>query len=197
MRKEIKMAFPLLALTISVMLVGAYPSRAQTPTQSPTESAQTPNNQRADTNQPGFSNQIPDLRSLNLTQDQIRKIRVINAEMQEERQAANLRIRQARRALAEAVESPTPDQSLIDQRSRELAEAQTGIIRVRAMVEARVLREVLTPEQRAQVIRIRQENQARRQERNQNAPRNGFRFNRRNQDLQRGSNPVPKQTTRP
>ena len=100
-----------------------------------------------------------DLRFLGLTQDQVQKIRLINAELKDQRQQATLRLRQARRALAEAVESPTPDETLISQRSRELAEAQASTIRLRSLTEARIL-QVLTPEQRARIREIRQRNQA-------------------------------------
>src|SRR5438270_7535132 len=61
---------------------------------------------------------------LNLSPDQIQKIRGINAELRDERQAANLRLRTAQRALAEAIQSPTPDEALIAQRSKEVADAQ-------------------------------------------------------------------------
>lgn len=108
--------------------------------------------------QPAQPNAAPDLRFLGLSQDQIQKIRAINAELKDERQQAGLRLRQARRALAEAVESPTPDEALISQRSRELAEAQAVTIRLRSLTEARIL-QVLTPDQRARLREIRQRNQ--------------------------------------
>jgi len=98
------------------------------------------------------TNPAPDLGFLGLTQDQIQKIRLINAELQNQRQQAGLRLRQARRALADAVESPTPDEALISQRSSEMAEAQAATIRLRSLTEARIL-QVLTPDQR---IRLRE-----------------------------------------
>src|SRR5215471_5289141 len=61
-------------------------------------------------------NQTPDLADLNLTQDQIQKIRAINAELKNERQAARQRLQQAQHALNEAIESPNPDEALIEQR---------------------------------------------------------------------------------
>jgi Spy/CpxP family protein refolding chaperone len=108
---------------------------------------------------PNVQNQETDLRFLGLTQDQVRKIRIINAELKDQRQEATMRLRLARRALAEAVESPTPDETLISQRSRELAEAQANTIRLRSLTEARIL-QVLTPEQRARIRLVRQQNQA-------------------------------------
>lgn len=84
---------------------------------------------------------------LNLTPDQIEKIKLINAELMDERQAANFRLRLAKRALAQAVQSPTPDETLIAQRSEEVADAQANTIRLRSLTQVRILR-VLTPEQR-------------------------------------------------
>jgi periplasmic protein CpxP/Spy len=110
-------------------------------------------------NQPPQGNQFADLRLLNLTPDQIQRIRGINLELKDERQAANLRLRQARRALSEAIESATPNESLIEQRSREVAEAQANTIRLNSLAEARIL-QVLTPEQRTRVREMRARNQA-------------------------------------
>jgi Spy/CpxP family protein refolding chaperone len=104
-------------------------------------------------------NQFADLRQLNLTPEQIQKVRDINFELKDQRQAANQRLRQASRALAEAIESPTPNEALIAQRSKEVADAQANTIRLRSLTEARFL-QVLTPEQRAEVRKIRAHNQA-------------------------------------
>ncbi len=87
--------------------------------------AQNPQSQNQnDANQTQLTQADQMLGPLNLTPDQIQKIRGINAELRDQRQAANLRLRQAQRALAEAVESPTPNESLIEQRSRDVADAQ-------------------------------------------------------------------------
>jgi Spy/CpxP family protein refolding chaperone len=128
---------------------------------------------------------------LNLTPDQIQKIRGINSELHDQRQAANLRLRLTQRALAEAVESPTPNEQLIEQRSREVAEAQEATIRLRSLTEARILR-VLTPDQRVKLkeIRqqIRQQNQARQRE-NQRLSPNAL--GRRDALQQRNTNAAP------
>jgi len=127
------------------------------------------------------ANQVgDDLRTLGLTPDQIQKIRGINFELKDERQAANMKLRQAQRALSEAVESPKPDESLIAQRSREVAEAQANTIRLRSVTEARIL-QVLTPEQRVRLREMRQRNMALRRERQQGGA-NGL--NQRQQGLQ-------------
>src|SRR5205814_2200376 len=106
---------------------------------------------------------------LNLSPDQIQKIRGINAELRDERQAANLRIRTAQRALAEAIQSPTPDEALIAQRSKEVVDAQANTIRLRSLTEARVL-QVLTPEQLVKLRELLQRNQALRRQNNQQMP---------------------------
>jgi len=126
------------------------------------------------------ANQMTDLRPLDLQPDQIQKIRAINLELKDERQAANLKLRQAQRALTEAIESPSPDEALIAQRSREVAAAQSNTIRLRSVTEARIL-QVLTPEQRTRLREMRQRNMALRRERQQGAP-NGL--NQRQQGLQ-------------
>jgi len=115
--------------------------------------------------------QMPNLAELNLTPDQIQRIRAINADLKDQRQVAAQRLRQAQRALADAMESPNQNESLIDQRSREVADAQAANIRLRALSEFRIL-QVLTPEQRVKLREMRMRNQAlRREERLQNNQR--------------------------
>jgi len=106
------------------------------------------------------------LRPLNLTPDQELRIQGIYTDMAEERQAANRRLRLAHRALSEAIESPTPNEALIEQRSKEVADAQATIIRLRSLTEARIL-QVLTQDQRVKLRQLR----AQAQRRNQQNPR--------------------------
>ena len=153
------------ALAALVLVVGAGTLAQAQNQQAPVEPAQTQTQTQA---QP---NQIPDLGPLNLTQDQIQRIRIINAELKDQRQAAGQRLRLAHRALTEAIESPTPNEALIDQRSREVAEAQVATIRIRSLAEARIL-QVLTPEQRIRLREMRQRNQALRRGGDQQFPRN-------------------------
>src|SRR5438034_1203843 len=138
--------------TIMLFGTGAGVFAQTTQSQSPPEPAQE-QSQNVQANQP------PDFRFLNLTPDQVQKIRAINLELKDQRQAAGFRLRQAQRALADAVESTTPDEALISQRSREVAEAQANTIRLRSLTEARVL-QVLTPEQRVKLREVRQRNLA-------------------------------------
>lgn len=175
MRNKSKLPSYGLSLAILLLLIGAGTiTRAQN-AQNPLDPAQTQT-------QP---NQVPDFGPLNLTPDQIQKIRTINAELKDQRQAAIQRLRQAQRALTEAIESPTPNEALIDQRSHEVADAQAATIRLRSLTEARIL-QVLTPEQRIRLREMRQRNQALRRGGNQQFPRNGA--NRRPDGVQGNNN---------
>ena len=143
------------------------PAQTQNPRTSPADATQTQN--QTQTNQ---ANPIPDLGPLNLTPDQVQKIRTIYADTKDQRQAVNLRLRQAQRSLAEAIESSTPNETMIEQRSRELADARADAARLRSLTEARILHEVLTPEQRVRLREMRQRAQANQRARNQQGPRN-------------------------
>ena len=114
-------------IAMMLLAVADVKVRAQSPTQqNPIEPAQTQTQ----------TSQAPDFAQLNLSPDQIQKIRAINLELKDQRQAAGMKLRQAQRALAEAVESPTPNETLIDQRSHELADAQATTIRLRSLATA-------------------------------------------------------------
>jgi len=154
-----------------VLLLSAAEVLAQAQTQNPQSSPvdATQNQNQAQTNQ---ANPIPDLGPLNLTPDQVQKIKVIYADTKDQRQAVNIRIRQAQRSLAEAIDSSTPNEILIEQRSRELADARADAARLRSLTEARLLHEVLTPEQRVRLREMRQRAQANQRARNQQGPRN-------------------------
>ena len=164
--------------TTGVLLVASGSLRAQTPQPQPTTDV-VPQQQRQ-------MNQIDQmLRPLNITPDQGERIQAIYAEMADERQAATRRLRLAHRALSEAIESPTPDEALIEQRSKEVADAQATTIRLRSLTEARIL-QVLTQEQRVKLRQLRAQAQTPR--RNQQSPRG----------LGRGQNALrPNQTTAP
>jgi Spy/CpxP family protein refolding chaperone len=178
MKNETKVRNGALALAFALLLIGsATRTRAQNPP-NPIEPSQI----QTQANQ---TNQVPDFGPLNLTPDQIQKIRSINAELKDQRQVANQHLRQAQRALADAIESPTPNEALIDQRSHEVADAQAATIRLRSLTEARIL-QVLTAEQRIRLREMRQRNQALRRDGNQQALRG--RINRRQDGLQGNKN---------
>jgi Spy/CpxP family protein refolding chaperone len=147
---------------LAVLLAVSGTAQAQSGIQPQADPAAQPQQQQV--NQTNQADQM--LGFLNLTQDQVMKIRMINVELREERQEANLRLRLANRALQEAIQSPTPDETLISQRSKEVADAQANTIRLRSLTEARIL-QVLTPEQR---YRLRER---RRQQAMQNRQRDG------------------------
>jgi Spy/CpxP family protein refolding chaperone len=177
----------MMLLTMLVM-IATVSLCAQTPQQTESQ-PQTPSAQSQQTTQ---ADQM--LGPLNLTQDQIQRIRMINAELRDERQAANFRLRTTQRALSEAIQSSTPDEVLIAQRSKEVADAQANTIRLRSLTEARIL-QVLTPEQR-QKLRILRQQGAMRRGGGQQLPRV---FNRRPNAIQRNQNPnglTPKQQRR-
>lgn len=176
MKANYRHAARLLVGMAVLMLSLALQTRAQTSDQ------QNPNAQAQTQTQTAQADEL--LGPLNLTTDQIQRIRGINAELRDERQAANQRLRMAQRALAESIQSATPDETLIAQRSKEVADAQANTIRLRSLTEARIL-QVLTPDQRVKLREIRQRNQAMRRQRNQQTP---ALFGRRQDRLQRNTN---------
>jgi Spy/CpxP family protein refolding chaperone len=102
-------------------------------------------------------------RVLGLTREQFVKIRMIRQEHQEERRLAGERLRNAQRALDEAIYSDNnSSEALIEERARELAAAQAATIRLRALTELSI-RRVLTPEQLTilRTLRLRQGQQRR------------------------------------
>ncbi len=167
MNQRIKLVTRCLGLVL-LFSVAELLLQAQTQN-SQTSPADTQTQNQAQTNQ---TNPIPDLGPLNLTPDQVQKIKIIYADTKDQRQAVNIRVRQAQRSLAEAIESSTPNEPLIEQRSHELADARADAARLRSLTEARILHEVLTPEQRVRVREMRQRAQANQRARNPQGPRN-------------------------
>ena len=132
----------LITLAAFLILIISAQSRAQTGTQpQPSEPAQAQP-------QPTQATMADMIGQLGLTPEQIQKWRAINQELKEQQQSANLRLRQARRALADAIESPTPNEELVKQRAREVSDAQAATTQLQALREARIL-QTLTPEQRS------------------------------------------------
>jgi Spy/CpxP family protein refolding chaperone len=166
MKDEIKVLSRWISFAGLLLLAGTFAqANAQTaPEQSQMDPAQVRANQ---------ANQVPDLAQFNLTPEQIQKWRAINAELKDQQQAATLRLRQARRALAEAIESPTSNEELIKQRAKEVSDAQAATTQLQALRQARIL-QMLTPEQRLKLREIRQQNMAARRPNNQQLQRNGL-----------------------
>ena len=99
-----------------------------------------------------------------------------------------MRVRQAKRALDEAMEAQNPNEDVIKQRAKELADAQSAKTQLEALRQARVL-QILTPDQRIKLKEIRERNQAVRRA-NQQQPQNVNGLNQRQQQrLKRQNSP--------
>ena len=101
---------------------------------------------------------------LNLSFDQIQQIKAIREQNREQWRVARQRLRQAQRALDEAIYSDNADEALIDTQTREVAEAQTALLRMRALTELKI-RRVLTQEQLNTLRTLRQQRTAEREQR--------------------------------
>lgn len=86
------------------------------------------------------------LRILNLTPEQRAQIGAIRRETEPQNRLLGARLREARRALDEAIYAATPDENVIEERLREVGEAQAAVVRLRSLTELRI-RRVLSPEQ--------------------------------------------------
>ena len=140
----------LLLTKIFILACALVSVQAQTSTQQP----QTPDATETQTTQ------APNLQTqLGLTPDQIQKWRALNQELRPQEVAGNLKVREAKRALSEAMEAPTPNEDLIKQRAKEFADAQSAMTQLQALRQTRVL-QILTPDQRIKLKEIRERNQA-------------------------------------
>lgn len=138
-------------LTIILIFAGTLVSiEAQTSTQQP----QTQDSTQTQTTQ------APNLQTeLGLTPDQIQKWRAMNQELRPQEVAGTVKLRQAKLALAEAMEAQNPNEEVIKQRAKELADAQSVMTQLQALRQARML-QILTPDQRIKLKEIRERNQA-------------------------------------
>ena len=164
MKDETKVLGKSISLAVVLLLAGTFAlANAQTPTpeQSQAIPAQKPANQLVNVQE-----------ALNLTPEQIQKWRAINADLKDQQQAANQRLKLARRALADAIESPTSNEELIKQRAKDVSEAQAATTQLQALKEARIL-QTLSPEQRVKLKEIREHNQAVIREHNEALRREG------------------------
>lgn len=83
---------------------------------------------------------------LNLTPEQVRRIREIRKQNAEEMRNTRQRMVRAQNALDEAIYADSVDEAAIEAHARDLAAAQVAVARFRALTELRI-RRVLTPEQ--------------------------------------------------
>jgi Spy/CpxP family protein refolding chaperone len=88
------------------------------------------------------------LEQLHLTPDQVQKIRQIQRQTREEQAAIGDHLREANRALEEALDAETLDENLIEQRVQALSAAQNAQMRMRIQREVRI-RRVLNSQQLA------------------------------------------------
>ncbi len=95
------------------------------------------------------------IRELNLSPEQRERIRAIREQSQGERAAISQRLRETNRALEEALDADIPDESVVEQRLRDVAAAQAAAMRMRVLSEVRI-RRVLTPEQLITLRALRQ-----------------------------------------
>ena len=86
------------------------------------------------------------IRQLNLTPEQREQVRAIRESNKAERAEIALRVREANRALQEALDADSLDEAVVEQRMRELGAAQAAAMRMRIQTEVRI-RKVLTREQ--------------------------------------------------
>ncbi len=96
------------------------------------------------------------IRQLNLTPEQREQIRAIRQNSQNERSTTALKLREANRGLQEALNADNPDEALVEQRLKEVAEAQASQMRLRVLSEVRI-RRVLTAEQRVLLRSLQQQ----------------------------------------
>ena len=94
------------------------------------------------------------IQQLNLTPQQRQQIRRLTAESQQERQMTNRRLRMANAALDQALDADPLEENLVEQRIKEVADAQAAQIRMRAHMEMRI-RRLLNSEQLATLRRLR------------------------------------------
>ncbi len=154
----------ILLLTTAFILACTLVSvQAQTTTQQP---------QTQDATQ-SQTTQAPNLQTeLGLTPDQIQKWRAMNQELRPQEIAGSVKVRQTKLALAEAMEAQNPNEDMIKQRAKELADAQSVMTQLQALRQARML-QILTPDQRVKLKEIRERNQALRRA-NQQQTMNGL-----------------------
>jgi Spy/CpxP family protein refolding chaperone len=131
------------------------------------------------------------IRELNLTPEQVGRIRAIHEQNKETRQAVQRRLRQAQGALDRAIYFENADENVIEERVRELAMAQAEAMRMRALTELSI-RRVLTGEQLNTLRLLRRQarlaERERRQQRLENQPPARDRLDRQSDRLNQGDN---------
>jgi Spy/CpxP family protein refolding chaperone len=104
------------------------------------------------------------IRQLNLTPEQREQIRAIREHNQNERAVTMQKLREANRALEQALNAENPDEAVVEQRLKDVAEAQASQNRLRVLTEIRI-RRVLTAEQRVLLRSLQQQARENRRQR--------------------------------
>lgn len=86
------------------------------------------------------------LPALDLSDEQRTQLVAIARQHQQDLAVAQMRLRQARRALNQAIYAENPEQNIVSERARDVATAQESLTRLNAQTELKV-RQLLTPEQ--------------------------------------------------
>lgn len=141
------------ALSLLLILCPAPQARAQGQDGQPPQQEDGPRRRRG-----GPENSL--LSRLNLSPEQMSRLREIRRQSEPEARALGRRLNLARRALDEAIYSDTLNETLVEERAREVADAQSALIRLRSQTELKV-RGVLTPEQLQSFRELRQRARAR------------------------------------
>ena len=134
------------------------------------------------------------LEELGLSPAQMQQFRRINGDRRPQMRAAQQRLKEATRALDEAVYADAPDESMIQMRIREAQAAQAEVIKIRSLTELAV-RRILTAEQLTRFRDTRRRFEASVEERRLNKKENRMenkpnrRFGNRRQQRQRANMP--------
>ena len=94
------------------------------------------------------------IEQLRLTPEQRQRVRLIFEESKIERQRINRRVREANVALDQTLDAEPVNETVLEQRINELADAQAAQMRMKIHTELRIRRE-LRPEQLATLRRLR------------------------------------------
>jgi len=95
------------------------------------------------------------LRQLGLSREQMEQVRRLNVERRPVMEAAQRRFREANRSLDQAIYADQVNEAEVQERIRETQLAQAELIKLRAMNEI-TIRRILTPDQLARFITLRQ-----------------------------------------
>ncbi|HEX8735311.1 MAG TPA: Spy/CpxP family protein refolding chaperone [Pyrinomonadaceae bacterium] len=176
--------FRLFSLIITLFVFGFAVGAAKAQDEMPPEDPRPPMGQKPRPNL---------LQELNLSREQIQQIRRINQARRPLMQEAQMRFRQANRALDEAIYADSPNEADIQARMKDVQLAQAEVIKIRTQSEY-AIRKVLTPEQLVKFRELRERFMRRMQQNQQNAPPQGEEPNQRevNNPNRQNLNPLPR-----